>query len=598
MKNHQPPRRRTLLIGFAAALIPLAALLGLQYVWLSNLARTTAIAHQASLHHFLESVGGELRYFYRSTAERALNMPASIIYGDHLKSEAAIYWGARPVEGVARLFLVDYSREQYGNYYVFDEELQQLRVPPASEESLAMIAACNPWQALSYWGGRAEAVDPIVDERDPLYRIVLKPITDDAARVVGVTGMILDEKFFRKKLLPHTVEKMLDSFFPDPTNDEVVVTVRDGAGEVVFSTSAGKKPRRTGAAHATEARATEARAAEARAAEAQIVASAADLQHPLADHTAGSGEESGFDPTRPEMEEDILAFPFVFADWSIGLRSLGRTPEEIARDTFLANMSIAALLTLCLGGALLWTYRSTARAVRLSQMKADFVSNVSHELRTPLSSIRVFGEFLKSGRAAEEDTVKRYGRHIEAESRRLSRLIDNVLEFSRIESGSREYNLVEGSLEDVVETAVESFQVRFQDRGFAIRLHGAEPRLKNFPIDPDALGQVLYNLLDNAVKYSGDGREIDVTVSREGDDAVVRVQDRGIGIPKHEQPRIFERFHRVASSLVHDVKGSGLGLSIVESVVQAHGGRVELDSEPGKGTTVSVRLPMEHGPVQ
>jgi signal transduction histidine kinase len=547
------PRRRVLVLGFVASLIPLIALLGLQYVWLSRLAKTTAIAHEAALHFLLESVGGEVRHFYRSVAERNLNVPASILIGGDLRREGAAYWASRPDEGIARRFLVDYSREAFGNYYVYDTGRPELRMPPASEESLAMIAACNAWQVLSYWGGRAAAVDPVVDERDPAFRIVVKPITDEEARVIGVAGLIVDATYFREHVLPRVIAGVLEDFFPGVPGERVAVTVRDAAGKIAFTTGALEGDG----------------------------ASVAAASSPPADSRL--------------RHEDSVPFPFVFTDWRVGLASRGRGPEELARATFLSNMTVAGALTLALIGSVFFTLRTADRAVRLSEMKSDFVSNVSHELRTPLSSIRVFGEFLRTGRAADAGTVRRYGRHIEAESRRLSRLIDNVLDFSRIEAGTRAYQLTESSLEEVVETAVDTFQVRLADQGFEIEYVLPPEPLPPVRMDPDAIGQVLHNLLDNAVKYSGDARHVTVTLEREGDHAVCAVRDRGIGIPREERAKVFERFHRAGTGLVHDVQGTGLGLSIVAHVVHAHRGTVDVESGAEQGTVVRVRLPLDAG---
>jgi signal transduction histidine kinase len=545
-----PRRRRTLVLGLVAVLVPLAALLAFQYVWLSRLAKTTAIAHHASLNRFVEAVGEQVRYFYRSTAERTLNFPVSVLTGDDLPGEGARYWESRPAEGLSRLFLVDFSRETYGSFYVYEKDAPELLTAMASEESLAMIAAANAWQVLSYWGGRAEAVEPVVDERDPKHRMVLRPITDSEAHVMGVAGMILDERWFRETLLPRVIDEQLRHFFSPETRGSFSVRVRDAAGEVVVSV--GKD------------------AAGGR----QAANQAADLQP----------EDTATEP-----------FPFVFSDWTIGLTSHGRSPEELARQSFWVHMTLTAILALAVAGGLVAALLAANRAVRLSEMKSDFVSNVSHELRTPLSSIRVFGEFLKSGRADDPETARRYGRHIEAESRRLSRLIDNILEFSRIESGSREYRFASGRLEEIVEGAVEAFRVRSREAGFTIEYEAPAEELPLVRMDPDAIGQVMYNLLDNAVKYSGTSKWIGVTLTRDDGAVVCAVRDRGIGIPRDEQRKVFERFHRAGTSLVHDVKGSGLGLSIVDHVVRAHGGSVSLESEPGAGTVVKVWLPVNGG---
>jgi len=534
----RPDRRRGLLAGFLIALVPLVGLLVLQVVWLQRLSNATALAHRDAFLHFVEAIGMEIQTFYRSTADRCLSVPSSLLDGVGVPEGVARFWAATPREGLKRLFLVDFTREAYGNYYVLDEESSTLRAPPASDESLAMIVACNPFQVLSYWGGRTESPEPVAAERNADYRIVVKPVTDDSSRVVGVAGMILDETYFRGTLVPRIVDRMLVRFFPESPRDHFAVTVRDGAGETAWATT-------------------------------------------------GEAAEAG-----DVGDEVTAAFPFVFTDWSVTLGTRGRGPEELARESFLFNLALMALLAAALLGGVLFALRAARRAVVLSEMKSDFVSNVSHELRTPLASIRVFGEFLRRGQAHDPDTVRRYGRHIEAESRRLSRLIDNILDFSRIESGRKDYRFVEADLAEVVESTVDTFQVRLAESGFTVEYVPPAEELPPLRIDPDAMGQVLHNLVDNAVKYSGESRLVTVRLEREGDSVVCSVEDRGVGIPSGEQAKVFDRFHRAGSSLTHDVKGSGLGLSIVQHIVAAHGGEVGMESAPGRGTTVRVRLPI------
>jgi signal transduction histidine kinase len=225
-------------------------------------------------------------------------------------------------------------------------------------------------------------------------------------------------------------------------------------------------------------------------------------------------------------------------------------------------------------------------------MKSDFVSNVSHELRTPVASIRVFGELLRTGRAQSAEKAREYGEYIEAESRRLSRLIDNILDFSRIESGRKEYRFVEADLHEVIADVIHTFDVRLGPQGFRITLETPPEPLPAVRIDADAIAQAFHNLLDNAVKYSGDSKAVTVRVTREGLSAAIAVQDFGIGIAPEEQRKVFERFHRVGTGLVHDVKGSGLGLSLVRHIVEAHGGTVDVVSKPGAGSVFTMRLPL------
>ena len=247
-------------------------------------------------------------------------------------------------------------------------------------------------------------------------------------------------------------------------------------------------------------------------------------------------------------------------------------------------------MTLFLIGGVALALRTAARAMRLSQMKADFVSNVSHELRTPLASIRVFGEFLKLGRVKDETKMREYGEYIETESRRLTQLINNILDFSRIESGQKSYHFYPADIRELLADTLKVFEVRLKQDEFSIQLEAAT-NLPRVAVDADALTQALVNLLDNAVKYSGAAREIKVKLEHAGEWVTIGVCDNGIGIPEEDQDKVFERFHRVSTGLVHDVKGSGLGLAIVKHIIEAHGGKITLVSWPGGGSTFTIHLP-------
>ena len=526
-------KRHTLVAGLLAVVLPLVVLLGVQFVWLVRLERAQAIAHEAAFESFLGSVGTQIEYTYRETAERSLNLPASLFTQDHVP-KAAYYWKQRPAKGAKRLFLVDFTHEDFGHFLAFDADQATLYMPVASDESLAMILAANPLHMLNMRQHGMESAALTVDERNPDYRIVLNPILDDAGRVVGLAGMILDEDYFRNILLPAAIDKAIAAYFPSAPRDELAVMVRDGKGQPVVCI----------------------------------------------------GDAKG----RKVVARTRLGF--VFKDWEMALYSPRATPEQWARAGFVFNASLACLLAAALLAGVGLALRAADRAVKLSVMKSDFVSNVSHELRTPVASIRVFGELLRTGRAQTAEKIREYGEYIEAESRRLSRLIDNILDFSRIESGRKEYRFDESDLRAIVDDVVRTFEVRLTPQGFRISVEtGAEP-LPPVRLDPDAIAQAFHNLLDNAVKYSGDSKDVLVQLARDGDRVSISVQDFGIGIAPGEQRKVFERFHRVGTGLVHDVKGSGLGLSLVRHIVEAHGGSVEVASKPGDGSVFTMRLPV------
>jgi signal transduction histidine kinase len=188
------------------------------------------------------------------------------------------------------------------------------------------------------------------------------------------------------------------------------------------------------------------------------------------------------------------------------------------------------------------------------------------------------------------DKVREYGEYIERESRRLSRLIENILDFSRIESGRKTYTFAPTDVRQVVEGVLQSFDVHLRHHGFTVRVVADRP-LPEVLADADALGQAVHNLLDNAVKFSGEAHEIEVTLTGGAGEVTIAVRDHGVGIPSDEQAKIFDRFHRVSTGLVHEVKGSGLGLSLVQHIVTVHGGRVTVESEPGRGSTFTLHLP-------
>jgi signal transduction histidine kinase len=255
---------------------------------------------------------------------------------------------------------------------------------------------------------------------------------------------------------------------------------------------------------------------------------------------------------------------------------------------------IAALLLVLgvtsAGAYFLW--RDVRREVQMAEMRSQFVSSVSHELKTPLTAIRMFAETLRLGRSKDRKAQEEYLDTIVNESQRLTRLLNNVLDFSKLEKGIRAYRPEKTSVPEVVQAAVQAMDYPFKQQGYRLRVQ-VEDGLPEIVADRDALEQAILNLLHNAMKYSGESREIDLRAKREGRFVLIQVQDQGIGIEPKEQAKIFEKFYRIPSAENKRLPGTGLGLAIVAAFVKAHGGHLRVESTPGAGSTFTLFLPWE-----
>ncbi len=255
-----------------------------------------------------------------------------------------------------------------------------------------------------------------------------------------------------------------------------------------------------------------------------------------------------------------------------------------AGNILVGILVIIFCVTLATGTILVWVFVRQQR--NLSELQIDFVSKVSHELRTPLTSIRMFTETLELRRddpAAVGVCIDALGR----ESARLQGLIDRLLDWGRMESGRRVYEMREENIADIVDESIASFEPTRTGRVEVKKT--VSDALPGVWCDRAAMVDAFVNLLSNAYKYGSKGR-IDVSVAPRDGAVAVTVRDHGVGIARHEHKRIFERFYRVDDLLARQQEGSGLGLAIVQHVVRAHKGKVEVDSEPGKGSAFTILL--------
>jgi len=298
-----------------------------------------------------------------------------------------------------------------------------------------------------------------------------------------------------------------------------------------------------------------------------------------------------WDGEEPEMER---TFADVFPSLVLAIKYQGTTVADIGMKFLRFHYTVLAALCVLMVGGIWLTYRNVSREMNLARLKSDFVANVSHELRTPLALIRLYAETLELGRLTAKEKYQEYFRIIREESERLTALINNILDFSRIEAGRKEYEFKETNLADLVRSTLDSYRFQIEQNGFAFE-ENISCDIPPVIVDREAIARSLLNLVNNALKYSKDQKYIGVSLYRANSRVNLEVRDHGIGIAANEQEKIFEKFYRCGDPLVHNIKGSGLGLSLVRHIARAHGGEVLVESTPEKGSKFTIALPLDPG---
>ncbi len=297
---------------------------------------------------------------------------------------------------------------------------------------------------------------------------------------------------------------------------------------------------------------------------------------------------AGWSKGKPEITRKL---DDVFHGLALGIKFQGTTVDAIGRRWVQQSFLILGALSLLMIGGLVLTYRSVSKEMALAHLKSDFVSNVSHELRTPLALIRLYAETLELGRITTHEKKEEYYRIIRKESERLTALINNILDFSRIEAGRKEYDFRETDIAELVRNTLDAYRYQIEQQGFAFE-QSIDSGIPAVRVDREAIARALVNLVNNALKYSANEKFLGVKLYRANSVLKLEVIDRGIGITRREQSKIFEKFYRTGDPLVHNTKGSGLGLSLVRHITHAHGGEVEVESTPGKGSKFIMSLPL------
>jgi signal transduction histidine kinase len=253
--------------------------------------------------------------------------------------------------------------------------------------------------------------------------------------------------------------------------------------------------------------------------------------------------------------------------------------------------TILTLIIVLIFGAFL-IVRTISHEVEILKIKSDFVSSVSHEFKTPLTSIKALAERLKEGKVKDQSKAEQYFSVISQDTEKLTRLVKNILDFSKTEEGKKEYEFTETDVAQFMTQQIENFRKVEIQKG--AKIHTQIPKdIPHLFVDRDALSQAIINLLDNASKFSPDKKEISIILKSDAENIIIEVKDKGIGIPQDEINKIFDKFYQGKSTLRHSVTGTGLGLTLVRHIVEAHGGRISVESKIGQGSTFALIFPIK-----
>jgi len=296
----------------------------------------------------------------------------------------------------------------------------------------------------------------------------------------------------------------------------------------------------------------------------------------------------GWGDGKPEVSRKLDE---VFRPMYLGIKYQGTSVAELGQTWVRRSFMILGILSLMIVLGLLLTKHIVSKEMAVAKLKSDFVSNVSHELRTPLALIRLYAETLELGRISTPDKKHQYYKIIRKESERLTSLINNILDFSRIEAGHKEYEFRETDIAELVHNTLETYRYQIEQQGFTLE-EVIDTDIPALRVDREAIARALVNLINNALKYSNEDKYLLVKLFRENGSVKLEVADHGIGIARRDQVKIFEKFYRAGDPLVHNTKGSGLGLSLVLHITKAHGGKIFVESTPGRGSKFTLSLPL------
>ena len=584
----------------AVLLVLLATLATLQYRWLGDVSQAERERMRAGLRtrtsELTQEFDRELTRIYVAfhvDGERLGADPASTLADAYAQWQAAT---ATP-ELVRAMYFVD-GRGDQAQLRHLDLERRVLEPsvwPPELNESFRraqhappLIAGMTPPSLLL-----ADAIDsriPALFVTVPFMKRLENGnqvfFTADPATPARVIVVVLDSERLRRQILEPLVEK----HFGDRHGSDYLVTIarRDEPATVVYTSDDGVM---------------------VDAANADVISGMFDLRmdelNRLADARGGS-------QTRPLVSDQRVAITIVRrangtegrrvlmaggpgddvqGAWQVRVRHRSGSLDAIVAQSRRRNLAVSLGVLGLLAASVVLILAAAQRQQRLARQQMEFVAAVSHELRTPLAVICSAGENLADGVVAGDPQVKRYGSLIQSEGRRLRDMVERVLEFAGISSGAPPRPFTDVDVARVIGDAVDGLKDDARDRGVTILVHpnGSLPSVRG---DADALRSALQNIVGNAVKYSAAGTTVDVGTIVTGSTMQIRVVDRGLGIDADDLPHVFKPFHRGRRAVEAQIRGTGVGLSVVRRVIDVHHGDVRIDSRPGEGTTVIIDLPV------
>ncbi len=523
-------------LSVVLVLIPTLFFVQRQWRSLTQWRQASKIANELTIERALTTLDSQLRQQTVKIADAFLSAPSSVLT-DETRLKSFVQLRAKrltPDERQIASMVMTQSFEVGQN----DTPLFVSTVDGSVIDNIDPHLADAAFVATLYWKLLAEKLVSLgpsgysVEESEPDYPLVLAPVSDEERRLVGVIAIVLDVGHIRQHLMPSIVDETLKE-----TSQLQALNIRvlDDEGSLVVGSPVHK-----------------------------------DHDH---------------------IVKETMAPTFVLQGWQFHIDAQDTAVNRLA-GSLRVNLALSCALAIVLLAGLALALRAASHHRHLSNLKTEFVSNVSHELRTPVSSIRAFSEMISSGRVVESSKVKLFGQHIESESKRLAQLIENILDFSKLESGDQTYNKEPVCINSLVAECVFAYQGRLDHPDVKVQFHDSCSNPLSIEAEKDTIQLVFNNLIDNAVKYGPDNNEVNVRLDAREDQVIISVSDNGYGIAANDQSKVFERFHRVGDGLVHHVRGTGLGLAIARQIVLDHDGTIQLQSEIGKGSTFTVSLPI------